>query len=159
MTHTPAATAENHWRKGSASQWILKMNVNQMKLSIFIVLTRPGINPTGFAKAQFIKLRCHCEFSAPEGAYVRKEQKAHSLPKNAVFLRSDQFSKKDIVSYHRLLSITLSTNARDIFVFFVNIISANSHVYYLISILVANRYFRQNAAFAFVFSRDASVVA
>ena len=30
----------------------------------------------------------HCEFSAPEGAYVRKEQKAHLSPKNEVFLRS-----------------------------------------------------------------------
>ena len=33
------------------------------------------------------------------------------------------------------------------------------YVYSLITILVANRYFRQNAAFASVFSRDASAVA
>jgi len=32
-----------------------------------------------------------CEFSAPEGAYVRKEQKAHLSPKNGVFLRRRQY--------------------------------------------------------------------
>jgi len=35
----------------------------------------------------------------------------------------------------------------------------SDYVYSLISILVANRHFRQDAAFASVFSRDASAVA
>ena len=55
---------------------------------LFLLANASLYGNTSYRSGSAYKTGCHCEFTAPEGAYVRKEQKAHFSPKNGVFLRS-----------------------------------------------------------------------